>query len=91
MSVRMTKMEREAFLAEVHIGVLSVVDGDRGPSSAPIWYLYEAGGDIQVMFGQNLLLPREAGELVFRVTEHRCVRPVAKYTVTLSILDRNAD
>ena len=53
MSLYMTKPEREAFLAEVHIGVLSIGDGDEGPLSAPIWYLYEPGGDIQMSMGPN--------------------------------------
>jgi PPOX class probable F420-dependent enzyme len=41
----MTKAEREAFLAGVHIGVLAVND-DGVPSLTPIWYTYEPGGDI---------------------------------------------
>jgi len=49
----MTKSEREAFLADLHIGVLSIADGDSGPLSAPIWYLYEAGGDVQVSYGRG--------------------------------------
>ena len=53
MSLYMTKAERETFLAEVHIGVLSISNGDHGPLSAPIWYLYEAGGDLRVSFGPN--------------------------------------
>lgn len=53
MSLYMTRAEREAFLAEARIGVLSISDGDRGPLSAPIWCLYEPGGDLQVSFGPN--------------------------------------
>ena len=53
MSLYMTKAERETFLADVRIGVFSVADGDSGPLSAPIWYLYEPGGDIQVSMGPN--------------------------------------
>lgn len=41
----MTKAEREAFLAGVHIGVLAVND-DGVPSLTPIWYSYEPGGDV---------------------------------------------
>ncbi len=43
----MTKEEREAFLAGVHIGVLAV-NGDGAPSVTPIWYSYEPGGDVVV-------------------------------------------
>jgi len=41
----MTKAEREEFLAGVHVGVLAV-NGDGVPSLTPIWYAYEAGGDV---------------------------------------------
>src|SRR5437899_3222218 len=41
----MTKDEREAFLAGVHVGVLAV-NGDEVPSLTPIWYSYEPGGDV---------------------------------------------
>ncbi len=42
--------ERERFLAEPHIGVLSVVERpDRGPLTVPIWYHYEPGGELWVL------------------------------------------
>jgi uncharacterized protein len=53
MSLHMTKAEREAFLADVRVGVFSVADGENGPLSAPIWYLYEPGGDIELSMGPN--------------------------------------
>jgi hypothetical protein len=40
------KTEREAFLSEMHVGVFSMVDGERGPLTTPVWYTYEPGGDI---------------------------------------------
>ena len=43
----MTKDEREAFLADVHVGVLAV-NGDAVPSLTPIWYSYEPGGDVLI-------------------------------------------
>ena len=42
----MTRTERESFLAEPHVGVLAVAAGERAPVVAPIWYLYEPGGDV---------------------------------------------
>ncbi|MDX1384423.1 MAG: pyridoxamine 5'-phosphate oxidase family protein, partial [Thermoanaerobaculia bacterium] len=42
----MTRDEREAFLAAVRVGVLSLTDGDRGPLAAPVWYGYEPGGNL---------------------------------------------
>jgi hypothetical protein len=43
----MTREEREAFLADRHIGVLAINDPGAAPSAAPIWYLYEPGGEIE--------------------------------------------
>ena len=41
MSLFMTKQEREAFLAEVHVGVISIAEIGRGPLTVPIRYNYE--------------------------------------------------
>ena len=42
----LSKEEREQFLAEPHIGALSVSAGDkRGPLTVPIWYQYSPGGE----------------------------------------------
>lgn len=44
---RMTRSEREAFLAEPRVAVLSVAGaGDRPPHSTPTFYAYEPGGDV---------------------------------------------
>src|SRR5215831_17441521 len=45
----MTRVEREEFLAGVHVGILSADEPGRGPLSVPVWYLYEAGGEIVVV------------------------------------------
>jgi nitroimidazol reductase NimA-like FMN-containing flavoprotein (pyridoxamine 5'-phosphate oxidase superfamily) len=47
----MSKEEREAFLAGVHVGVLSVDDPGHGPLSVPVWYAYEPGGTVDVVTG----------------------------------------
>ncbi len=42
--------EREQFLAEPHIGALSVLESpDRGPLSVPTWYDYEPGGELLIL------------------------------------------
>jgi PPOX class probable F420-dependent enzyme len=51
MTRTMTVAEREAFLAGLHVGVLSVDDPGRGPLSVPVWYAYEPGGTISVITG----------------------------------------
>ena len=53
MSLFMTKQEREAFLADVHVGVISIADEGRGPLTVPIWYAYEPGGELRIMTGRE--------------------------------------
>ena len=43
---QMTPQERQEFLAEPHVGVLSVASDDRPPLTVPLWYGYEPGGSI---------------------------------------------
>jgi PPOX class probable F420-dependent enzyme len=51
-SVSMSRAEREAFLAEVHVGVLAVSAGPgRGPLVTPVWYSYQPGGLISFTTG----------------------------------------
>ena len=47
----MSQAEKEAFLADVHVGVLSIPEPGRGPLTAPVWYDYTPGGDIWVVTG----------------------------------------
>jgi nitroimidazol reductase NimA-like FMN-containing flavoprotein (pyridoxamine 5'-phosphate oxidase superfamily) len=49
MSLAMTKQERERFLADLHVGVISIPEEGRGPLTVPIWYSYEPGGELQVV------------------------------------------
>jgi PPOX class probable F420-dependent enzyme len=53
MSLQMTKAEREAFLADLHVGVLSIPEPGRGPLTVPIWYAYEPGGELRVVTGRD--------------------------------------
>ncbi|MEZ5551334.1 MAG: pyridoxamine 5'-phosphate oxidase family protein [Pseudomonadales bacterium] len=50
---RMTRSEREAFLADLHVGVLSVPAENSAPLSAPVWYDYRPGGDIWLLTGRT--------------------------------------
>jgi nitroimidazol reductase NimA-like FMN-containing flavoprotein (pyridoxamine 5'-phosphate oxidase superfamily) len=49
MSLAMTKQEREAFLADVHVGVISIPEPGRGPLTVPVWYAYDPGGELRVV------------------------------------------
>jgi nitroimidazol reductase NimA-like FMN-containing flavoprotein (pyridoxamine 5'-phosphate oxidase superfamily) len=53
MSLIMTKQEREAFLAAVHVGIISISEDGRGPLTVPIWYAYDVGGDLRIMTGRE--------------------------------------
>jgi uncharacterized protein len=47
-----TEPQREEFLADKHVAVLSVAATDgRPPASVPIWYAYTPGGNILVNTG----------------------------------------
>jgi hypothetical protein len=48
MSLAMTKAEREAFLAEVRVAIISIPEAGRGPLTVPVWYAYEPGGEVRV-------------------------------------------
>ena len=65
----MTADEREAFLADVHVGILSIARTGKGPLALPIWYQYE-DGDVLIGMGGNSLkakLLRRAGRATMTV------------------------
>jgi nitroimidazol reductase NimA-like FMN-containing flavoprotein (pyridoxamine 5'-phosphate oxidase superfamily) len=47
MPYKMTKEEREAFLADLHVGIIGINNQGRGPLMLPIWYSYTPGGEIK--------------------------------------------
>lgn len=49
MSITMDEAERQAFLAGVHVGVLSIPADGRGPLTCPVWYRYDEGGDVVIV------------------------------------------
>jgi hypothetical protein len=50
----MSRAEREGFLAELHVGVLTVSVGEgRGPLATPVWYIYQPGGQVSLTTGGN--------------------------------------
>ncbi|MBV6701781.1 pyridoxamine 5'-phosphate oxidase family protein [Kitasatospora aureofaciens] len=73
----MSRHDREQFLADRRVGVLGVVDprgGDRAPLVVPVWYGYEAGGEIVVQTGRETVkgqLLRAAGRFSLCVQDER--------------------
>ncbi len=45
----MSPEEREAFLADVHVGIIAIPESGRGPLAVPVWYDYAPGGDVRVL------------------------------------------
>jgi nitroimidazol reductase NimA-like FMN-containing flavoprotein (pyridoxamine 5'-phosphate oxidase superfamily) len=58
MSLAMTQEEREAFLADLHVGVISIEQDGKPPLSAPIWYDYSPGAGLWVITGDTSLKAR---------------------------------
>ena len=66
MSLAMSKAQREAFLADLHVAVISISENGRGPLTVPIWYAYEPGGVVRFVTGggsKKAALLRQAGRL----------------------------
>lgn len=64
MSRTMTKAEREQFLADVRVGMISIAEDGRGPLTVPIWYGYTPGEELFVWMGvesRKAILLRQAG------------------------------
>lgn len=71
MSLAMTVQEREAYLADVHVAIVSVADDSgRAPLAMPIWYDYRPGGEISLITGREsrkTALIRAAGRVTVTV------------------------
>ena len=65
----MTRAEREAFLADVHVGVLAIEQPGYGPLALPIWYLVDDGDVVIGMGGasRKAELLRAAGRATLTV------------------------
>ncbi len=58
----MNEQKRQAFLAEPHVGVLSVAsDNGRPPLTIPIWYGYRPGGNLTFFTGTQGRKARKTG------------------------------
>jgi nitroimidazol reductase NimA-like FMN-containing flavoprotein (pyridoxamine 5'-phosphate oxidase superfamily) len=53
MALTMTKGERDAFLADIHVAVISVAADGHGPLVVPTWYSYEPGGEVRIVTGRE--------------------------------------
>lgn len=63
MALTMTQVERESFLADVNVAIISIPEEGRGPLTVPVWYNF-VDGEIVVWTGGNsrkARLLRQAG------------------------------
>jgi nitroimidazol reductase NimA-like FMN-containing flavoprotein (pyridoxamine 5'-phosphate oxidase superfamily) len=49
----MTREERETFLAGVHVGVISIEQGEEAPLTVPIWYGYTPEKGVWILTEQD--------------------------------------
>ncbi len=49
MALQMTREERETFLGELHVGVISIAQPGRAPLAVPIWYDYDSAIGVWVI------------------------------------------
>ena len=89
---KMSRQEREEFLAGTHVGVLSVAGPDgQAPTSVPTFYAYEPGGAITMFTGTQRRTPkrieriREAG--VVTLVAQREEMPPAYVTVEAEVAE----
>lgn len=69
---KMNDEEREAFLAELHVGVVAVEREDRAPLAVPIWYGYRPGGEV--------LLWTTAGSV-----KERLIRAAGRFAISVQV------
>lgn len=92
MTRSLTEQEREAFLAEPHVAVMSLpADDGRPPLAFPVWYGYEPGGAITYYthrtepISRKLRLLREGTAVSFCV--QRTEPPYKYVTVEGTVVD----
>jgi nitroimidazol reductase NimA-like FMN-containing flavoprotein (pyridoxamine 5'-phosphate oxidase superfamily) len=93
----MTVEDREAFLAEAHLGVISVADdAGRAPLAVPIWYAYQPGEDVSFITARDSRkaeLIRKAGRvsLCVQTADYRYVSvegPVVSIQDSITVDER---
>lgn len=69
----MTPAERDAFLSDVHVGILAIQRVDKAPLALPVWYQW-TDGEIVVSMGADSAkarLLRRFGRATFTVQDER--------------------
>ena len=56
--MNMTESARQAFLADLHVGLLGVERADGPPLVVPVWYSYRPGGVVTILMSATSLKGR---------------------------------
>ncbi|MFE3172247.1 pyridoxamine 5'-phosphate oxidase family protein [Amycolatopsis sp. NPDC059090] len=87
----MTVDEREKFLAEKRVGVLSIGRDGAAPLAVPVWYDYEPGGELLIWMDRGSAKDRAieaSGKLSLTVQQE--TQPYKYVTVSGPVVDRSA-
>lgn len=89
----MTKAERDAFLADVHVGILAIDRPGRGPLALPIWYQYQDGVVEIGMSGESLKanLLRAAGRATMTVQTEKAPYKYVSVEGPVEVLSEQRD
>ncbi len=58
MSLAMTIEARQSFLADLHVGIVSIPRSGKGPLTVPIWYDYDPGGVVWMITNRSSIKGR---------------------------------
>jgi general stress protein 26 len=64
MSLKMSVAQRQTFLADPHVGIVSIPRESRGPLTVPIWYDYTPNGPLWMITDRSSI----KGKLLARAT-----------------------
>ncbi|WP_116204914.1 pyridoxamine 5'-phosphate oxidase family protein [Amycolatopsis circi] len=87
----MTVDEREKFLAEKRVGVLSIGRDGAAPLAVPVWYDYEPGGELLIWMDRGSAKDRAieaSGKLSLTVQQE--TQPYKYVTVSGPVVDRSS-
>lgn len=95
-ALSMSEQEREAFLADVHVGVIGIGRADGSPLTVPIWYAYQPGGEVVVLIDGGSVKARlleRAGRFSLcaqsEALPYRYVSVEGRATITSSDVERD--
>ena len=91
---KMTESERREFLAGLHVGVLGIERSDGAPLVVPVWYSYQAGGDVEVLTSASSIkgrLATAAGRASLCAQQEELPYKYVSVEGPLEIVDLDAD